>query len=704
MSEIRVHKTSIKDLTLEEARKEVEILSSQLAEHDRLYYLEDAPRISDADYDDLRQRLNAIEAQFPELISAQSVSQKVGVVVGEKFAKVHHEVPMLSLDNAFNAEDLEKFVVRLNRYLNLPLDQEHEFVGEPKIDGLSCSLTYKNGKLVKAATRGDGSVGEDITQNIKTLKDIPEILTGDDFDYTDSTFEVRGEIYMEKSAFKKLNDARAQEGEAVFANPRNAAAGSVRQLDPQVTASRPLKFFAYGFGSLQGIKFQKHTQRLEFLKQAGFKVNEHIKVLHSRVELASYHQGLEDIRSTLDYDIDGSVLKINDLTLEERLGSLTRAPRYAIAAKFSPEKGITHLLAIDVQVGRTGVLTPVAHLEPLTIGGVVVARATLHNQDEIDRKDIRVGDRVQIQRAGDVIPQVIGAVLEPGKKRSDPFQLPQICPSCGSHTVRKEGEVAIRCPAGLICPAQASLRLQHFVSKSAFDIEGLGAKITDQFFQEGLITTPLDIFTLERRQDKIDPPLKIREGWGDKSVTNLFRSINDKRTIALHRFIYALGIPQIGEATAKQLANRYSSFEKFKAKMQEASTDLNSSAYQDLIALDGIGVKMVEDLMQFFQEEHNLELLDNLVGPEIQVLDAVKQQGDALLSGKAVVFTGTLEHMGRSEAKAQAERLGARVSGSVSQKTDYVVCGADPGSKAKKAAELGVKILTESEWLELIKD
>ncbi len=693
-------------LTETQAQKELKALAQEISHHDGLYYQQDAPTLSDADYDALRQRNEALEKLFPHLVLTESPSLKVGAKAAEGFTKIAHLSPMLSLDNAFDGEDIHKFVERVCRFLNLPLTQQVPMVAEPKIDGLSCSLVYENGTLVSASTRGDGYVGEEITENIKTISSIPTALLGDQGKHAkDQVLEVRGEIYMSKKDFEILNKTRLAKEEQPFANPRNAAAGSVRQLDPKITASRPLGFFAYGFGRFEDRDLTSHHQRLALLKTWGFDVNPLIQECATTAQLVEFHGSLEAKRAALDYDIDGSVFKVDNLAWEKRLGTVARSPRYAIAAKFPPEQGSTKLLDIQIQVGRTGVLTPVAILEPLTVGGVVVARATLHNQDEIARKDVRIGDTVLVQRAGDVIPQVVKAIHLEAPGRSAPYVFPDHCPACGSKAAKEEGEVAVRCLAGLICPAQAALRVRHFVSKSAFDIEGFGAKNVDLFFEKGLIKTPIDIFTFESRNSGFETPLEKWEGWGSKSAQKLFEAINAKRTISLDRFIYALGIRQIGQTTAKTLAKNYTSYANWFAKMQEASLGgEGNSAYEALIEIDGIGADMAEDLMHFFSEEHNSDFLKALVGLQIQVQDVVvKEMSGSPIVGKTVVFTGTLETLSRAEAKSQAENLGAKVSSSVSKKTDYVIVGADAGSKAKKAQELGVKVLGEQEWVSLIK-
>ncbi len=686
-------------LTDQQAVKEHAALSLEIKGHDHRYYAEDNPSISDAEYDALRQRLEAIESKFPELVTAESPTQTLGVTpVAEGFRKVVHQSPMLSLSNAFSIEDINDFCVRVNRFLNQPLDQSIDIIAEPKIDGLSCALVYEDGVLVTAGTRGDGRVGENIFENVKTISDIPNLLK----EKVPGTLEIRGEIYMAKSEFLEMNRQRESKGESLFANPRNAAAGSVRQLDASITASRPLKFFPYGFGHHEAVPVKTHQDRMEMMNAWGFATNPLNQICKDANAMWAYHESLENKRSALDYDIDGSVFKVNEIALEARLGQVARSPRYAIAAKFPPEKGVTRLNTISIQVGRTGVLTPVAELEPINIGGVMVSRATLHNQDEIRRKDVRVGDLIVVQRAGDVIPQVIGVKPETDSLRSDPFEFPETCPSCGSPTHQKEGEVAIRCPAGLKCPAQASLRLQHFVSKSAFDIDGFGAKHVEAFFNEGLIKSPVDIFRLQHINDSLEAPLQSRDGWGKKSVSNLFSAIDARRKISLDRFIYALGIRQIGQATAKLMAKTYVSYQNWSQNMMAITIQEDQAALDDLVSLDGIGEEMVQDLILFFQDVTNRNMLEELTSTYVAV-DSVEDTSDSshLLYGKSIVFTGTLTQMGRSEAKQRAEALGAKVVGSVSKKTDYVVVGADAGSKAKKAQDLSLKILSEDEWINL---
>lgn len=686
---------SIKELTKEQAKAELERISKEIQRHDALYYLQDLPEISDAEYDDLRRRNAEIEALFPELVRKDSPTFRVGARVSSHFQKVRHKKPMYSLDNAFNQDDIHEFLGRVVRFLGLSPQETLEIVAEPKIDGLAANLQYSHGQFDVGATRGDGEVGEDITPNLKTISDIPQSISFSD------AISVRGEVYMKHQDFMSINVERAQEGEPPFANPRNAAAGSLRQLDPTVTAKRPLHFFAYAVDDLKALQISTHWEFLERLKSLGFVVNPLAKLCKTTGDAFRFYQDLAQNRASLPYDIDGVVFKINRLDYQDRLGFSARAPRWAVAFKFPAEKAQTKLNDISIQVGRTGALTPVAHLEPITVGGVVVSRATLHNEDEIVRKDVRVGDTVIIQRAGDVIPQVVSVVLEKRPEGSQPFEFPKICPICGSHAVRLPGEVARKCIGGLICPAQAALRLRHFVSRGAFDIEGLGSKHIDAFFEKGMLKTPADIFKLEARDRESLTPLRLQEGWGKQSVQNLFDAINQRREIPLERFIYALGIPQIGEATSKLLARHYLNFQVFQTTVIRAK-DESSEAYQDLINIDGIGPSMAEDLIAFFDEPHNLEVISGLI-KEVNVLDAATQTfALSPLSGKTLVFTGTLEHMTRPEAKARAESLGAKVSSSVSKKTDYVVVGSDAGSKAREASNLGVTTLSEEEWMKML--
>jgi DNA ligase (NAD+) len=682
------------------ARAELKRLAQVIAHHDRLYHEKDAPEISDAEYDGLRQRNTAIEKRFPDLVRADSPSHRVGAAPATGFAKVTHAKPMLSLDNAFAEEDVRAFFQSVRNFFRSPEDLERvdperiEVACEPKIDGLSCSLRYEHGKLVLAATRGDGVTGEDVTANVRTLRDVPHELKGRGWP---ERIEVRGEIYMERPGFFALNAEREAAGEPVFANPRNAAAGSLRQLDPAITATRPLKFFAYAWGEATARIAETHGDALQRFRAWGFSVNPLSKLCRGVEEVLAFHRDMAARRAELPYDIDGVVYKVNDLDLEERLGFAARAPRWAIAHKFPAQQAQTVLKEIIIQVGRQGSLTPVAVLEPITVGGVVVQRATLHNEDEIQRKDIRVGDTVIIQRAGDVIPQVVSVVAERRPRGSKPYVFPDKCPICHSLAVREPGEAARRCTGGLICAAQAVERLRHFVSRDAFDIEGLGAKHIAEFWEDKLIKAPADIFRLDYAA------IAEREGWGEQSATKLRDAVDTRRTIALDRFIYALGIPQVGQQTAKLLARHYRSFERWRAAMEQAQ-EQESEAWRELNDIHGIGEDMATDIAGFFAEKHNLELLDDLLR-EVTVTDyeGARPPADSPLAGKTVVFTGTLSAMSRSEAKARAEALGASVSGNISGKTDYLVVGADAGSKAEKARALGVKTMTEEEWLALVR-
>ncbi len=676
---------------------EYQRLVAEIRQHDEAYYQEDAPHISDAEYDALRRRLEEIENQHPDLMTKDSPSQKVGAVPSKGFKTVQHAVPMLSLGNAFEDGDVADFLTRIRNFLKLPDQAEIEIAAEPKIDGLSCSLRYEHGKLVQAATRGDGMAGEDITANVMTIADVPKEISGG----VPDILEVRGEIYMRRDEFVKLNEAQEKTGGKIFANPRNAAAGSVRQLNPAVSAARPLRFFGYALGDVSKQIADTQDGIRRKLKSWGFAQAEPQALCRNVDDILAYYRMIELERPDLPYDIDGVVYKVDRIDYQDRLGFVARAPRWAIAHKFPAEKAITILHKISIQVGRTGALTPVAELEPITVGGVVVSRATLHNEDEIMRKDIRVGDHVVVQRAGDVIPQIVSVLIEKRPAGSVPFDFPHECPICGSHAVREEGEVVWRCSGGLICPAQAVERLKHFVSRLAFDIEGLGSKIIEEFYEEGLIKTPADIFTLEARDKGSLTPIRKREGWGDLSAKNLFESIEKRRSMTLPRFIYALGIRQIGEATAKRLAESYLTFDAFRQAMIDAA-DRGSEAYQQLLNVQDVGEGVAADVIEFFGEDHNRVVLDELLG-QVQVAEYVPVQAkETPVSGKTVVFTGTLVTMSRAEAKARAEALGAKVAGSVSAKTNYVVAGEDAGSKLTKAKELGVDVLSEQEWADLI--
>jgi DNA ligase (NAD+) len=609
---------------------------------------------------------------------------------------------MLSLGNVFDEEEVVDFANRVRRFLGLPADDLLAFTAEPKIDGLSCSLRYEGGRLVNAATRGDGFEGEDVTANVRTIGEIPEQLHGN---RNPELCEVRGEVYMAHADFFALNERQAAEGKPVFANPRNSAAGSLRQLDPAITASRPLKFFAYAWGEMSEMPEETQFGMLEWFKGRGFRVNPLTKLTHSVEEMLAVYREIETRRATLGYDIDGVVYKVDRLDLQERLGFVSRSPRWATAHKFPAEQATTILHGIDIQVGRTGALTPVARLEPVTVGGVVVTNATLHNEDEIARKDVRIGDTVRIQRAGDVIPQVLGVVLEKRPANAEPYVFPTVCPVCGSHAVREvnprtgKEDVVRRCTGGLICRAQVVERLKHFASRLAFDIEGLGDKQIELFFERGWIKEPADIFTLAKRNRDIK--LEEEEGFGDLSVRNLVAAIEARRTISLNRLIFALGIRHIGETNAKLLARHYGTIEALRDGVTAAAVGPESEAYADLNAVEGIGEVVVDAIVEFFKEPHNREALDHLLD-QVTVTAMEEAKSDSPVAGKTVVFTGSLEKMTRDEAKAMAERLGAKVAASVSKKTDYVVAGPGAGSKLDKAREAGVNVLTEEEWLALV--
>lgn len=682
----------VDQLTQDQATQELANLQHEISHHDALYYQKDQPELTDADYDQLRQRNHAIEKRFPHLKRADSPSDKIGAAPLAAFAKVKHAVPMLSLSNAFDDQDIHDFYDRIRRFLNLNDNEQIDLVAEPKIDGLSASLLYENGKLLLAATRGDGYEGENITQNMKTLRDVPHQLSGTTIP---ARIEIRGEVYMTKNDFLKLNETRIQNNENIFANPRNAAAGSLRQLDATITAARPLHFFAYAIGDTSQKIAPTHWGMIEQIKNWGFAINPLSQQTRNEKETLDFYQSINNQRAQLPYDIDGVVYKINRLDWQERLGFVARAPRWAIAHKFAAEQAQTTLKDIIIQVGRTGALTPVAILEPVNVGGVMVSRATLHNEDEINRKDVRVGDTVILQRAGDVIPQILKPVLEKRPSNAQKFIFPTTCPVCGSHAIREQDEVVIRCTGGLICPAQNLERLKHFVSRNAFDIEGLGTKHIENFKNLNLIKTPADIFELHTHRDQI----LTLEGWGEQSVENLITAIDQRRTVALDRLIYALGIRQIGQATAKLLAQQYGDWQNLKTALH-AAQNRESAEYETLLNMDQIGESMAHDLLEFFAEPHNQEMLDALE-KHLTITPAEKPKTDTPIAGKTIVFTGTLEKMSRAEAKSRAETMGAKVAGSVSAKTDFVVVGADAGSKAKKAAELNLKILSEDEWLQL---
>ena len=675
--------------TDEEAATELAQLANDIARYDRAYHADDAPLITDAEYDALRQRNAAIEAAFPHLVRADSPSQRVGSTPAGAFGKYRHRVPMLSLDNAFSAEDFAEFDARARRFLGLAETAPLAIVAEPKIDGLSISLTYINGVFTQGTTRGDGTEGEDVSANLRTLKTLPVKLHGP----APALIEIRGEVFMTKADFLALNEAQATAGDKIFANPRNAAAGSLRQLDASITANRPLSLFAYAMGDSSEPVATTHWDYLERLKHWGFIVNPLSARLNSAADAAKFQTDIGQQRASLAYDIDGVVYKIDNLDYQRRLGYAGREPRWATAWKFPAEQATTTLEDIRIQVGRTGALTPVAVLAPVNVGGVLVTRATLHNEDEIARKDIRIGDTVILQRAGDVIPQIVQVTLEKRPPGTEPFKPLTHCPICGSHAVRPPGEVVRRCTGGLICPAQTVERLIHFCARRAFDIEGMGEKTVVEFHDLGWLKSPADIFRLPEHEAEIAQ----REGWGTLSANNLVRAIEARRRIPLPKFIFALGIRRIGENNAKLLARHYGTYENWRDQMLEATT-VGSDARLALGSIIGIGEAIAEELTDFFAEPRNLQVLTDLV-QYLTIEEATQPQGvQSEITGKIVVFTGTLETMSRPEAKSRAEFLGARVTDSVSKKTDLVIVGADAGSKARRAAELGVKTITEQEW------
>ncbi len=691
---------AVDDLTRAQAKAELMRLALEIGTHDRRYYQDDAPSVTDADYDELRRRNAAIEARFPDLIRADSPSKRVGAAPAGRFKKVRHAVPMLSLDNAFSEDDVQDFVGRIRRFLKLGDSDEIVFSAEPKIDGLSMSLRYEGGSLVSAATRGDGAEGEDVTANVRTIKAVPHSLKGRKLP---AVCEVRGEIYMTKSDFLALNKRQAGLGGQIFANPRNSAAGSLRQKDAAVTASRPLGFFAYAWGEMSSMPAETQSGMIAFFAACGFDTNPLTKTCRSVEELLAFHRSIEQRRARLDYDIDGVVYKVDRLDWQERLGFVSRTPRWGIAHKFAAERATTVLNDIEVQVGRTGALTPVGKLEPVGVGGVIVQNVTLHNEDEIARKDIRIGDTVVIQRAGDVIPQVVAVVADKRPKSAKPYHLPRKCP-CPLKTAVVREEIASgeegarsRCSGEFACPYQKIEHLRLFVSRRAFDIEGLGEKQIQLFFEDQWVEEPADIFTLEKKRKK---ELLEREGFGETSVRNLFAAIEARREISLERFIFALGIRHVGETTALALARGYGTWWAFHgAGLQIAKGDEDAKAEMD--ALDQIGETVVDSVGEYFGESHNRGIVERLVG-QVKILDAEKPRKDSPVAGKTVVFTGALEKMTRDEAKATAERLGAKAAGSVSKKTDYLVAGPGAGSKLKEAQKHGVKVLSEDEWLALI--
>ena len=681
-------------LTDLEAAAELAFLAKRMAELDKAYYQADDPLVSDAEYDALKRRNEAIEARFPHLVRADSPSKKVGAKASEDFAKVTHSVPMLSLGNIFSTDEIFEFSNRIRRFLGLDDDAELAFMAEPKLDGLSFSALYVNGEFVRGATRGDGSVGEDITENLKQIKDLPLKLVGDDIP---ERLDIRGEVIMNKADFFALNDEQTAAGKKPFANPRNAAAGSLRQLDPRITGRRRLSLFGYTFGETSAEPWDSQDAFLQKIRSWGFPVNPEVRLCKTAQELADFFENLADKRPNLPYDIDGAVYKVNRRDWQERLGFVARAPRWAIAHKFPAEQAQTKLENIRIQVGRTGALTPVADLTPVNVGGVMVSHATLHNEDELKRKDIRIGDTVVIQRAGDVIPQVVRVVSEKRPADSVPFEFPTVCPVCGAHVVRDPDEAVQRCSGGLVCPAQAVESLKHFVSRDALNIEGLGAKNMAFFFDRGWIKTPSDVFTLESR---VGADIRKLDGWGDKSADNLFAAIRKVAAATpMEKFLFALGIREVGQATARLLAAHYLTMPAFLEQMSLAQ-DRESDAYKELLSIESIGDVIACEILDFTAEEHNRTEIDKLLNL-MTVTAFVPVENDSPLAGKTVVFTGSLETMTRSEAKAKAQSAGAKVAGSVSKKTDYVVLGADAGSKAQKAAELGITVLSESEFMEL---
>ena len=716
MAQQKAGTTPVTQLTESEAASELKRLAEVVADADKAYYEHDKPKISDAEYDALRRRNLLIEKRFPKLKREDSPSDKVGAPVSAKFEKAKHAVAMLSLDNAFDDEDVADFAKRVRKFLGLDDEEEVHFTAEPKIDGLSLSLRYEEGVLKLAATRGDGAVGENVTSNALVVADIPQTLKN-----APDIVEVRGEIYMSHDDFEALNARLEAEGDEPFANPRNAAAGSLRQLDAAITASRPLRFFAYAWGEVSAPLGETQSASIDTLKKLGFQTNDLTRRCASVDEMIAHYRNIEEQRASLGYDIDGVVYKVDRLDYQERLGYVSRAPRWAIAHKFPAEKATTILEDIEIQVGRTGKLTPVARLKPVTVGGVVVSNATLHNEDEIKRKDVRKGDTVIVQRAGDVIPQIVEVVKDKRPKGAKRFVFPEVCPVCASHAVNEvnpntgKADVDKRCTGGLICSAQAVERLKHFVSRQAFDTEGLGEKQIASFYEQGLVKEPADIFTLEKRQQSGEIDLYTYKTKKDgafhldkdgakkptnaKSVSNLFDGINARRSISLARFINALGIRHVGETNARLFATHYGDFASF-YEAAVAAKDENAKEYEDMLSIDGVGALVARGVIDFFDEEHNRAAVDRLL-EEVTPQKAEAVAASGAVAGKTVVFTGKLELFTRDEAKAKAQSLGAKVSGSVSAKTDYLVAGPGAGSKLKKAEELGVNVLSEEEWLAL---
>lgn len=701
------HTIDVADLTLAQAEQELAFLARVLGQANKAYHQDDAPELTDAEFDRLKRRNSAIEIRFPDLVRPDSPTEQVGATPGSGFSKVTHSIRMLSLGNAFDDDDVLAFDASVRKYLGFSEDRVLEHTAEPKIDGLSLSLRYEAGHLVQAATRGDGTVGENVLDNALTIDDVPKRLSG-----APDVLEIRGEVYMSHPDFAALNAGQTARGDKTFANPRNAAAGSLRQLDAEITRARPLRFFAYSWGEVSAPIAETQIAAIARLRELGFSTNPLTELCNGPDAMIACYRSIESKRASLGYDIDGVVYKVNDLALQARLGFRSTTPRWAIAHKFPAELAWTHLESIDIQVGRTGALSPVARLTPVTVGGVVVSNATLHNEDYIagrdakggsirDGKDIRVGDWVQVYRAGDVIPKVANVDVSRRPEGTLPYVFPTVCPECGSAAVREEGDAVRRCTGGLICPAQAVEKLKHFVSRAAFDIEGLGAKQVEQLYQDGWIREPFDIFTLQDRFGSGVQQLKNREGWGGKSAANLFAAIEEKRSIPLARLIFALGLRHVGEAASNLLATHYGTWQAFVTSITAAAS-AEGADWDDLLSIDGIGTVMASSLVTAFAQTEERASIDRLV-THLNVQDAKRHDtSDSPVAGKTVVFTGTLEKMTRAEAKARAEALGAKVSGSVSAKTDLVVAGPGAGSKAKKAADLGIEILDEDGWLTLI--
>tara|TARA_Y100001970_G_scaffold187325_1_gene227893 strand:+ start:5256 stop:7367 length:2112 start_codon:yes stop_codon:yes gene_type:complete len=697
MSSNAIRDKGVEELQKNEAKQELKALSNEIIYHNKQYYTLSEPQITDHEYDILRKRNSDIEIRFPELKMKNSPSEIVGAIPSSSFKRVPHSSPMLSLGNAFSSNDMEEFIERVQKFLNLSTKEKVTLIGEPKIDGLSASLTYRKGVLSVAATRGDGEVGEDITQNILTIPDVPKKLLGENLP---EILELRGEVYMGISDFQLLNHERINSGQKPFVNPRNAASGGLRQLDPGVTAQRKLHFFAYASGSDLARPAKTYKEFLGLLVNWGLKVNPISRQCQSVSDAEEFHNYIMNLRSSLEYEIDGVVYKVNNIRWQERLGASGREPRWAIAWKFPAEQSVTKLKSISIQVGRTGALTPVAELESISVGGVTVSRASLHNEDEIARKDLREGDFVLVQRAGDVIPQVVHVIKEKRHEDSEPFKFPMTCPECQSNTFRAEGEAVRRCTGGLKCPAQAIEWIKHFVSRGALDIEGLGEKQIKAFWDSGRLKRPSDIFMLEKVDGESATSISDHEGWGEKSATKLFDSINKSRKVSLERFLYALGIRHVGQATARLLAQQYLDLNSLKKAVYSARY-YKGPSWDELSNIDGIGDVVAEAIVSFFNNDQNIKELDFILQEvKIQRLEVLEKKSP--LSGKTLVFTGALEKMSRAEAKSIAESLSAKVVGTISKNTDYLVAGTGSGSKLRKASEIGIKVLSEEEWISII--